>query len=203
MNTLICLARMPEPGKVKTRIADAAGHARAYEIYVELVKRCRALLESLDDSTEVEVSFAEPFDFVKGQTFFGTRPFFSQQAGGDLGQRMCVAAIRGFQSGARKVVLIGSDCPELPAEYVKQAFRILDEVPVVFGKAKDGGYYLLGMTRVVPELFAELPWSTSELLEQTIARLTEAGIPHGLLPELGDIDTIEDWEEFSRRQATA
>ncbi len=198
MNTVICLARMPELGKVKTRIAETAGHARAYEIYVELVKRCRTLLESLDDSIEVEVTFADPFDFIKGQQFFGMRPFYSLQASGDLGQRMCVAAIRGFQGGADKVILIGSDCPELTSEYISQAIRILDEVPVVFGKAKDGGYYLLGLTRIVPELFAELPWSTGQLLELSIARLTEAGIPHGLLRELRDIDTIEDWEALTK-----
>jgi uncharacterized protein len=203
MNIVICLARMPELGKVKTRIAETAGQARAFEIYVELVKRCRILLDSLDSSIEIEVTFADPFDFIKGQQFFGMRPFYSLQASGDLGQRMCVAAIRGFQSGANKVILIGSDCPELTAEYVQQAIRILDDVPVVFGKAKDGGYYLLGMTQIVPELFAELPWSTSELLGQSIARLSEAGVPYGLLPELGDIDTIEDWEEYSRRQTQA
>lgn len=188
---------MPELGKVKTRIAETAGAARAYEIYVELVKRCRALLESLDESVEIEVTFAEPFDFIKGQQFFGTKPFYSLQTNGDLGHRMCVAAIRGFQCGANKVILIGSDCPDLTAEHIQQAIRILDEVPVVFGKATDGGYYLFGMTRVIPELFAELPWSTSELLGQSIARLTEAGIPHGLLPELRDIDTIEDWEALT------
>lgn len=198
MNTLICMARMPEHGKVKTRIAENAGHARAFEIYLELAKRSRKLLESLDDSIEVEVTFEEPFDFIKAQQFFGMKAFYSLQANGDLGQRMCVAAIRGFQGGARKVVLIGSDCPELTAEHVNQAFRILDEVPVVFGKAKSGGYYLLGLTRIVPEIFAELPWSTEQLLELSIARLTEAGISHGLLSELRDIDTIEDWEALTK-----
>ncbi len=198
MNTLICMARMPELGKVKTRIAEAAGHARTYEIYVELVKRCRAVLESVDESVEVEVTFEEPFDFIKGQQFFGMKAFYSLQTNGDLGQRMCVAAIRGFQGGARKVILIGSDCPELTQEHVNQAFRILDEVPIVFGKAKSGGYYLLGLTRIVPEIFAELPWSTEQLLELSIARLTEAGIAHGLLPELRDIHTIEDWEALTK-----
>jgi len=187
---------MPELGKVKTRIAETAGAARAYEIYVELVKRCRALLDSLDKSFEVEVTFAEPFDFILGQQFFGMRPFYSLQVGGDLGERMCVAAIRGFQGGARKVILIGSDCPSLSAEHITSAIRILDEVPVVFGKASDGGYYLLGLTRVVPELFGDLPWSTSELLVQSIARLTESNIPHDLLPELNDIDTLDDWESY-------
>ena len=187
---------MPEIGKVKSRIAETAGAARAYEIYVQLVKQCRKLLDSLDESIEVEVTLAEPFDFIKGQQFFGMRPFYSLQAPGDLGQRMCVAAIRGFEGGAQKVILIGSDCPSLTPEHISQAIRILDEFPVVFGKARDGGYYLLGMTRVIPELFGNLPWSGDELLAQSVARLTESGIPHGLLPELCDIDTLEDWEEY-------
>lgn len=187
---------MPELGKVKSRIAETVGVSRAYEIYVLLLKRCRNLLETVDESVEVEVTFAEPFDFIKGQQFFGMRPFYSLQASGDLGQRMCVAAIRGFEGGARKVILIGSDCPSITAQHISQAIRILDEVPVVFGIARDGGYYLFGMTRIIPELFGDLPWSSEELLAQSIARLTESGIPHGLLPELNDIDTIEDWEDY-------
>jgi rSAM/selenodomain-associated transferase 1 len=187
---------MPELGKVKSRIAETAGAARAYEIYVQLVKRCRNLLETVDESVEVEVTFAEPFDFIKGQQFFGMRPFYSLQTQGNLGQRMCVAAIRGFEGGSKKVILIGSDCPTLTAEHISQAIRILDELPVVFGKARDGGYYLLGMSRIVPELFGDLPWSREDLLAQSVERLTLSGIPHGLLPELNDIDTLEDWEDY-------
>ncbi len=190
------MARMPELGKVKARIAETAGAARAYEIYVELVKRCRTLIDSLDESVEVEVTFAEPFDFIKGQQFFGMRPFYSLQAEGDMGQRLCVAAIRGLEGGAKKVVLIRSDCPQLTAEHIMQAIRILDEFPVVLGKSSDGGYYLLGMTRIVPELFAGLPWHSGELLERTVERLTVAGVPHGLLPELRDIETLHDWEAY-------
>lgn len=197
-NTVVCLARMPELGKVKSRIAATDGVARAFEIYVELVAQCKSLLECLDDRIEVEVSFAEPFDFVKAQTFFGSRPFFSQQAEGDLGQRMCVAAIRAFQSGAQKTVLIGSDCPGLTPEHLSRAFRILEDYPVVFGPATDGGYYLVGMTRIIPELFGNLPWGTAQVLEQTIARLTAANVSHGELPMLSDIDTMEDWKKHTR-----
>lgn len=196
-DTLVCLARMPEAGKVKTRIASTDGPERALEIYLQLVAGCRKLLDNLPEQIDVEVSFAEPFDFVEAQNYFGTRPFFSQQSEGDLGQRMCVAAIRAFQSGARRVVLVGSDCPALTPEHLSQAFRILEEYPIVLGPAADGGYYLLGMTQIVPELFAELPWSTERLLPETLARLKQAGVQHKLLPVLTDIDTIEDWKRFT------
>lgn len=184
---------MPELGKVKTRIAAESSPQKALEIYEQLVLKSRALIEALPEHIEIEVTFADPFDFVKGQSYFGSRPFLSQQAEGDLGQRMCVAAIRAFQSGASRVVLIGSDCPELTIEHVSQAFRILQDVPVVFGPATDGGYYLLGMSRVIPELFGNLPWSTDRLFAETQERLDRAGIPYGMLEELTDIDTLDDW----------
>ncbi|MBK6766660.1 MAG: TIGR04282 family arsenosugar biosynthesis glycosyltransferase [bacterium] len=196
MNTVVCLARMPELGKVKARIAATEGAARAFEIYVELVRRCRDLLEQVDHRYEVEVTLSEPFDFIKAQTYFGNRPFFSQQASGDLGQRMCVAAIRAFQSGARKVVLIGSDCPALTPEHLSQAFHTLDNRQVVLGPAADGGYYLLGMTRVVPDLFAGFAWGTDSVYAETTARLRADEISYGELPKLADVDTIEDWKRL-------
>ncbi len=196
MSSVICLARMPERGKVKTRIAATAGHERALEIYTDLVGRTARLLAALDESFEVEVTLADPFDFVQAQSYFGLRPLLTQQAAGDLGQRLCVAAIRGFVGGARQVILIGSDCPALTPDILTQASHRLNDVPVVFGPATDGGYYLLGLTRIVPELFADIPWGGADVLCRSQERLNAARIPWATLAELRDVDTLEDWEYY-------
>jgi len=170
MTTLICLARIPAPGDDLAR-------------FVAQAVACRALLEALDDSYEIEVTLAGPFDFLEAQGYFGSRPLFTQQAEGDPGQRLCVAAIRGFVGGARQVILIGSDSPGLTLDHIAQAQRLLYEVPVVFGAATGGGYFLLGLTQLVPELFAGLPWGTEALLACSTDRLRAAGVPFALLPD--------------------
>lgn len=183
MNTVVCLARMPVPGKPTPR---AAGTDSPRDFQLERIQRCRDLLDRIPPNCEVEVSLAEPFDFVMAQSLFGHRPFFSQQADGDLGQRLCVAAIRAFQSGAQKTVLIGAECPALTPEHLSNAFRILDSHTVALCPTSSGGFCLLGMTRIVPELFAITERTGGSAYADLLARLRVAKISFGELPMLPD-----------------
>ncbi|MCB0620135.1 MAG: glycosyltransferase, partial [Saprospiraceae bacterium] len=95
-----------------------------------------------------------------------------------------------------RAVIIGSDCPQLQASIVEEAFARLEEFPVVLGPAQDGGYYLLGLHRPEPSLFHDISWSTESVLEQTLQRVAALGQEAFLLPRLSDIDRAADWERY-------
>jgi hypothetical protein len=96
-----------------------------------------------------------------------------------------------FPAGAQRVVLIGSDSPNLPRVYLTQAFELLNQHPVVLGPADDGGYYLVGAAGRVPPIFTEMAWSSPRLYSQTIDRLRQADCPFAILPGWYDVDDVE------------
>jgi rSAM/selenodomain-associated transferase 1 len=122
------------------------------------------------------------------------------QPDGDLGQRMQSLMVLLFERGARAVVLIGSDLPEMTVEYVEAAFTALDREPeaIVIGPAADGGYCLIAATRAV-DVFDGIEWSSERVLAQTQAAATRCSRPTLLLPLLGDVDTPEDLRRVLRR----
>jgi hypothetical protein len=96
--------------------------------------------------------------------------------------------------GAGRVVLIGSDSPTLDPSHVVSAFLCLEHKDVVLGPATDGGYYLVGARVPVPELFADIPWSTPQVLARSVAALRAAGRSLAVLPPWYDVDTPESWD---------
>lgn len=105
---------------------------------------------------------------------------------------MARAANREFESGAAKVLLVGTDCPLLGAKELTEAARALDDSPVVLGPAADGGYYLIGLGKPLEFLFRNISWSTSRVLSQTIDMLHQNGVEYQLLRELPDVDIKDD-----------
>jgi glycosyltransferase A (GT-A) superfamily protein (DUF2064 family) len=94
------------------------------------------------------------------------------------------------------VMALNADGPSLPLGYLRQAAVLLGEKDVVFGEGDDGGYYLVGMKRLHPMLFHEIPWSTGDVLAQSLERAVEAGLSVGVTPTWYDIDTIQDLQRL-------
>ncbi|MBI4369894.1 MAG: TIGR04282 family arsenosugar biosynthesis glycosyltransferase [Elusimicrobia bacterium] len=124
-------------------------------------------------------------------------PFFLQH-GADLGSRLTKAFKHAFQSGAKKVIIIGSDTPHLDPKDISEAFNLLGSRDAVLGPAKDGGYYLIGLKSPNPALFNGISWSTSQVLKQTLERINHQKLSLGLLPSYSDIDTPADLEMLER-----
>ena len=120
------------------------------------------------------------------------------QNGADLGERMQNAFAEAFARGQQRVLIIGSDCVELETYMIKEAFAVLENNDVVIGPAKDGGYYLLGMRKFYPTLFENKPWSSEDLLMDTIIDLKKLNAPYYLLKTLSDIDHVEDLALMSK-----
>jgi hypothetical protein len=185
---LIIFTKNPEPGLVKTRLASSIGDEKALEVYKKLRHHTALIAEKVAVNRTAFYS-----RFLPATDIFRPEKFNAQlQVGADLGERMLHAMKRGFEAGFRHIVLIGTDCYELNSAVLDEAFAALEHADAVVGPASDGGFYLIGMNMLIPELFLGRQWSTKEVLGETIATLQRLAIKHELLPELSDIDTFDD-----------
>ena len=190
---LIIFLKAPRAGLVKTRLAAAMGPAGALQAYERLVE---TLLESLATLERVELRFTP--DDAAGEVSRWLRDGGNARAQGpgDLGERLCRAFRDAFESGARRVVVIGSDCPELTPADVEAAWVALKTHDVVLGPAADGGYWLVGLRALHEPVFRGIHWSTSSVLAETLAICKQRGLSVHRLRQLSDVDTVEDWERF-------
>ena len=186
---LIIFIRNPEKGKVKTRLAATVGEDRALSIYRELLQHTHKI--ALDTKADRFVFYA---DQIMQDDLWNSNDFIKRlQASADLGGKMEAAFSSLFQSGYKKIVIIGSDCLDLSTEMIEHSFNTLKNTEVVIGPATDGGYYLLGMQKPLPFIFDNKAWSTESVFQQTIDDLIKERISYQVLAKLGDIDTEEDW----------
>ena len=189
---LVVMAKRPERGRVKTRIASVLGAERAAEVYRRALLDTLALALSIDDVTHA-LSYAPTTDDAR-RYFVDIAPTFllMPQSGATFGERLSGTLGR-LLACFSPVVLIGSDGPDLPAAFVARAFEILrDRSDVVLGPANDGGYYLIGMRSMQPILFERIDWSTEVVARQTRERACEAALNLVELPPWHDLDTVAD-----------
>jgi rSAM/selenodomain-associated transferase 1 len=195
---LLVFVRSPRPGKVKTRLARSLGDEKAVEFY----RLCTdAVLEEIGQvSSEVEkyISFAEPTDRYETERLAGLGFKVVVQEGESLGQRLYNAFSKVMDNGARKVVIVASDVPDLSAKIMEKAINALDSSDVVIGPCYDGGYYLIGMKELRKRLFDDISWGTEQVCQQTLAAAKTNGLTVQQLPILIDIDTEADLRQWSQ-----
>lgn len=185
---LVLFTRLPVAGQCKTRLIPALGPDGAAKVHKSLTERTLAAL--MQGSGRVEVHYTGG-DEAAMRGWLGDGPDLVAQADGDLGARL-LAAMRGDAAPFAPVLFFGSDTPDLTADHVQQAMAALASHDVVIGPAEDGGYYLIGMRRPMPQLFTDMPWSSPDLMAATMAVLAAQGIAPHLLERLSDCDTPED-----------
>lgn len=189
-NILQIFAKAPIPGQVKTRLIPKLGPKGATNLHKQLVKHC---LQKFNGLFSIQLWCApdeyHPF-FQACQSEFSIS--LHRQQGADLGERMAYAL-----ASAAPAVLIGSDCPSLNAQNIHDAFSALQQGnPVVLAPAEDGGYVLIGMQQLVPEILIDMPWGESQVLTETRARLLKLGQHWQELPTQWDVDRAEDVERW-------
>ena len=190
---LIVFTRYPEPGITKTRLIPVLGKAGAANLHRLMAQRTIARALSLQKSRRLSVEIHHTGGSQQQmQDWLGTDLIYQNQIDGDLGARMAAAFQNSFDSGVDKVAIIGTDCPDLKAEILAQAFDRLSDRDLVLGPAKDGGYYLIGLRRSIPELFDGIKWGTSEVFASTRAIAQKLNLSIADLPTLADIDLPED-----------
>jgi len=186
---LILFIRNPELGKVKTRLARDVGDEQALSIYKALLKHTRDTALAVNAQRLLFYSQAVP------KTDHWPTPAFTKllQAGDDLGERMHLAFLQALER-AYKAVIIGSVIAQINAGIIEEAFQALEENDYVIGPALDGGYYLLGMKQPTPELFQNMEWSTPDVCQTTLDRISRLGRSCHKVATLTDIDYAEDWK---------
>ncbi len=182
---LIVFVKNIKLGTVKTRLAKTIGDYGAFEVYSELVKITEKT--TIDLQIDKRIYFSDTVIENKWPNEFKT-----VQKGIDLGERMLNAFKDGFEDGYKNIVLIGSDLPDISTSLIENGLSALEENDVVFGPAEDGGYYLIGLSCLIPELFKNKPWSQSTLLKTTLQELHNLNVSVSTLETLNDIDTYED-----------
>lgn len=190
---LIIFTRYPEPGKTKTRMIPALGAEGAAKLQRRMTEDTLAQAQKLQASRplSVEVHFAGG-NYQLMTAWLGSEVTYCPQGEGDLGERMASAFQAAFAAGMRGVVTIGIDCPDLDVGILAEAFEKLKTFDLVLGPARDGGYYLIGLRRLVPELFVGIDWGTSKVRQQTVDIAENLGLAIAFLPILNDIDRPED-----------
>ncbi|WP_341730482.1 TIGR04282 family arsenosugar biosynthesis glycosyltransferase [Microcoleus sp. EPA2] len=190
---LIIFTRYPAPGQAKTRLIPVLGKEGAANLHRLMTQRTIARALSLQNSRQlsVEIHYTGSSQQLM-EDWLGTEIIYHQQSEGDLGARMLAAFQKSFNFGIEKVVIIGTDCPQLKEQMLAKAFDALNDKDLVLGPAKDGGYYLIGLRCLIPELFDGIHWGSSEVFAKTLAISQNLGLNIGVLPTLVDIDRPED-----------
>ncbi|MFT5778735.1 MAG: rSAM/selenodomain-associated transferase 1 [Crocinitomicaceae bacterium] len=188
---LVVFVKNAVKGNAKTRLAASIGDDAALEVYHHLIGITERETLAVNEC-DVHIYFSSEID----ESLWPGKQKYVQQ-GADLGERMMDAFVRGFELGYDRIIGIGSDLPDLNEKSFTEAFEKLKTGDAIFGPSDDGGYYLIGMRELLPCVFENKPWSTSELLELTLAELREKGHSINLLPTLNDVDTLEDLKTSS------
>lgn len=206
MDAKICtvlLVKYPEKGKVKSRLLRQIDENLVVELYRNFVLD---LVDMLDKSGISQIIAYRPKSAVeKFEKWLGLRRNYLPQRGNNLGHVLKNVCIDTYSLGFKKVILMASDCPDLPKEILQEAIVALQDYDAVIGPSPDGGYYLIGFTQEAfsPKTFEAISWSTERVFKETVSILRDQGQKVHILPEWSDVDNLVDLIDlFKRNQNT-
>lgn len=204
---LVIFAKAPIPGQVKTRLCPPLTPDEAATLHgsfvLDTLERTKAAVDKLRVQMDRYLACAPSSTHVFFKIMEERQKVqLIDQIGDDLGARMHQAVETMFLRGYRRTIIMGTDVPTVPLEYLRQALTLLDNHDLTIGPALDGGYYLIGMSKPVPELFADVPWSTDQVLRLTQEKAARLGVKTALIQPWRDVDTLADLEALIETYAT-
>jgi uncharacterized protein len=192
-DALVLFAKAPLPGRVKTRLSPPLTPEQAAEFHWACVCDTWEKIQ--------QVSAASRYFYSDNTWAEREEPALPEQRalqqGADLGDRMYNCFQDLLSSGHSRALIVGSDSPTLPLEYIKQGLEALDHADAVIGPSEDGGYYAIGCRQPYPDMFAGVPWSSGDTLRKTEDRLHSLGMRTHHLPAWYDVDTINDLQRLA------
>jgi rSAM/selenodomain-associated transferase 1 len=195
---LLFFVKNPEKGQVKKRLAASIGPDKALRLYKSFLLN---ILFTLNKGTFLFYVCFYPADALQSlKRWLGEDYLYMPQQGEDLGERMRNSFVEAFDMGFKRVVLIGSDIPDLPLEFIEEAFASLEEKDVVIGPTFDGGYYLIGFRdkTFLPQVFKGILWGRESVFEDTTKVLNQEKRSIYTLKRWRDIDTIDDLRNLQK-----
>ena len=196
----ILFSRTPVPGRVKSRLCTHLTAEQSCALHVASTLDTAEFLDRAEAAVVKWIFWSDPIADDSATIFLPAAFHIAVQRGETLGDRMAEAFERVFTSGARRVVIFGSDSPTLPGARVAEAFAALDDCDLVLGPAEDGGFYLIGCRRFEPRIFAEVEWSTPRTLAQTKRNAERLGLRVCELEPWYDLD---EWKDVLRMLSDA
>lgn len=200
MRRLLIFLKYPTPGQVKTRLATEIGAEAAAAI----ARACTELtLERIEPLRRETVLCVDPPEaLARTRKWLDAKWSLQPQRGETLGERLAQATQHAFTEGATQVVVIGTDSPWIAREDIDVAFDALRSHDVVIGPTEDGGYYLIGLSKLTPTLFEGIGWSSSSVFEESMSRVRTLGLRTQQLLLGYDLDYPDDVQRFVAEEAT-
>jgi rSAM/selenodomain-associated transferase 1 len=186
MRRVALFARVPEPGRVKSRLSPALPPAASAALYRGM------LLDALDAVRDAPADQRFVYWADRGDPGLSAGLVPRAQSEGDLGARIAAAFGELLAAPGDSAVIAGADCPQLSGGVIDRAFGGLGGADVVLAPARDGGYGLIGLARAAPGLFRGIAWGGDRVLEQTRERAASLGLMVARLDPLDDVDTPAD-----------
>lgn len=190
-SAIIIFIKNPDPGRVKKRLALSLGDDKALGVYKQMLDHTRHITKAL--STDRFLYYDRAVD--KNDTWPNDLYIKKRQSGPDIATRIIHALKNVFNLGYEHIVIIGSDCLELDERIIRLAFRQLEHFDTVLGPTRDGGFYLLGINQLYPELFKATGWGTAQLTPEVLKIIHRLNKICFILSELANMVTVEDLNE--------
>ncbi len=188
--TILIFAKAPVPGFAKTRLIPLLGAQGAAELARQMLKRtCSEALRVPGATAELCATPVAADPAWRGR--MPKRVSVSDQGEGDLGERLARACERSL-SQSDGAILIGADCPAIDRYRLAFAAQALRNHDAFIHPAADGGYALLALRRFSPLLFADIPWSSSDVCRITLRALCRLGWTVSVGETLRDVDEPAD-----------
>ena len=199
-NALLVFVKTPKINYVKTRLASHLKPDEILALYTAFLKDIDTRFRKLNNIDFWYVISPENLNIPDLSDHIDIKNYFIQQ-GESLGDRMCNAFNHLANLNYTKLVLIGSDIPDISLMHISDALQSLTDTDCVIGPTYDGGYYLIATKKCHPGLFQNIEWSTDKVLDQTLIQAKESGLSVKLINRLSDVDTFEDLQHLSERLA--
>ncbi len=187
MDKIIIFTKYPKLGLVKTRLAKHIGNENARNLHKQMAEY--TVWQAFMANVAVEVRYTNSTK-DEMMSWLGDNSTYAEQVGDTLGERMSNAFKDSFAQGYKRIVLVGTDIPNLRTHHLKEALQLLHSNDCVIGKANDGGYYMVGLSRMVDDIFTDIHWGTDTVFSDTISKLSS--YKYSILEELNDVDDITD-----------
>ncbi len=194
--TTIIMAKVPIAGTVKTRLQPRLTAAQCADLAACFLRDTVSKANSLKNKLIIAYSPVEKRNILL--EILPDEHNFIEQKGTNLGEKMFHAFEFAFSNNSDSVVMIGTDSPTFPTEFIRQTFENLTKTDAVLGAAADGGFYLIGLRKLKKEIFENVEWSSPQTFEQTARKIEKANLKLALLPVWYDVDTPEDLERLKK-----
>ncbi len=190
------MAKIPIAGTVKTRLHPLLSVEQSATLAECLLRDTVNKAKFLSNELIIAYTPVEKLDVLLA--ILSNEQIFTEQKGANLGDKMFHAFEFAFSRNSDAVVMIGTDSPTFPAQFITQAFEMLPETDAVLGETADGGFYLLGLRKLKKEIFETVEWSSPKTFEQTARNIENLDLKLSLLPNWYDVDTPDDLKRLKK-----